>query len=67
MTYKCPKHKVNLRTVEDYPGALVCQVGARWCPDIFTVIDDHLCVLDGTRWKDIKTGEYRLPAPVKEG
>lgn len=53
--YKCPKHKVYLRTIEDYPGALVHD----GCPDVFTEIDNRLCVLDGNRWKDVETGEYR--------
>ncbi len=57
MTYKCPKHNVNLRTVEDYPGALL----HNGCPEIFTVIDEHLCILEGTQWKDTKTNEYRIP------
>jgi len=34
--WKCPKHRVNLRTIEDYPGTLVHSD----CPEIFTVIDD---------------------------
>lgn len=56
-TYKCPKHQVNLRTVEDYPGALVHD----GCPEIFTVLDGNLCILDGNEWKDTKTGEMRVP------
>ncbi len=35
MKWQCPKHKVNLRTVVDYQGALV----HNGCPEIFTVID----------------------------
>ena len=59
MTYKCPKHNANLRTIEDYPGALV----HKGCPDLFTVIDGYLCVLDGTThlWRDTKTNEIRIP------
>ena len=53
--WQCPKHKVNLRTIEDYPGALV----HNGCPEIFTIIDDQLCILDGNRWQDVRTGEYR--------
>lgn len=55
MNWKCPKHKINLRTIEDYPGALVHDD----CPEIFTVIDNQLCILEENRWKDVKTGEYR--------
>ena len=56
MAYKCPKHKVNLRTIEDYPGALV----HNGCPELFIVIDDQLCILEGKEWKDTKTGEVKL-------
>lgn len=59
--WKCPKHNVALRTIEDYPGALV----HGHCPDIFTVIKDNLCILDGTQWRDVKTGEIRKPTPSK--
>ena len=55
--WRCPKHNARLRTIEDYPGALV----HKGCPDIFAVIDGCLCVLDGNRWKDTKTGVYRIP------
>lgn len=60
-TYKCPKHHIRLRTVEDYPGALLCPSGARYCPTIFIVIDGHLCRDDGelSGWTDVKTGEVR--------
>ncbi len=53
--WQCPKHKANLRTIEDYPGALV-HAG---CPEIFTVIDGYLCILEVNRWKDVKTDKYR--------
>ena len=53
--WKCPKHNANLQTIEDCPGALV-HTG---CREIFTVINGWLCVLDGNRWKDVKSGEYR--------
>ena len=53
--WKCSKHQVALREVEDYPGALVHD----GCYDLFTVIDNHLCILDDNQWQDIKTGEYR--------
>jgi len=56
MIYKCPNHKsITLKKVEDYEGALICPL----CPDIFTVIDGCLCILDGNRWKDVKTDEYK--------
>ncbi len=55
--YRCPLHNVTLKTVEDYEGALI-HLG---CPEVFTVIDEHLCILEGKQWKDIKTGEYRIP------
>ncbi len=55
MKWQCPKHKVNLRTVVDYQGALV----HNGCPEIFTVIDGSLCILEGPQWKDVNTGEYR--------
>ena len=58
--WKCPKHNATLRTIEDYPGALV-HTG---CPEIFTLIDGHLCILIGKQWQDVKTSEYRIP---KEG
>ena len=54
--FKCLKHNVYLRTVEDYPGALVHD----GCPEIFTVIDGHLCILDNRRWIDVETKECRL-------
>ncbi len=66
MKWKCPKHKIQLRTVEDYPGALVCPVGAGICPDIFSVIDDHLCIPNGNQWSDVKTGETQVPPSSKE-
>ena len=53
--FKCPKHKANLHTVEDYEGALV----HNGCPEIFTVIDGNLCILDGNQWRDTKTDEIR--------
>ncbi len=57
--YKCPKHNTYLRTIEDYPGALV----HNGCPEIFTVIDGRLCILggefSGNKWHDTKTGEVR--------
>ncbi len=56
MSWKCPKHNKVLRTVEDYPEALVHD----GCMELFTVIDDHLCILEGREWKDSKTGEVRL-------
>ena len=62
--YYCPKHRVELKEVEDYPGALVCPLGAEVCPDIFTVIDGHLCVVDGAVWRDTKTGGVRKPSPT---
>jgi len=52
MNYRCPKHEFTLKPVEDYPGALVCPIGARLCPEIYTVIEGHLCILDGLQWKD---------------
>ena len=52
--WQCPIHKVNLHTIEDYPGALVHD----GCLELFTVIDNHLCILDG-KWKDVETEEYR--------
>ena len=61
MQYKCLKHKAYLRTVEDYPGALIHS----GCPEIFTVIDGNLCILGGEfggiAWHDVKTGEVREP------
>ena len=56
--WRCPKHNAALRTIEDYPGALI-HTG---CPEIFSVIDDHLCILDGNQWQDVKTGEDRQPS-----
>ena len=53
--WKCPKHNAPLRTIEDYPDALVHDN----CPEIFTIIGGCLCILDGNRWKDTKTGEYK--------
>ncbi len=57
--YKCPKHNVKLHTVEGYLGALIHD----GCPEIFTVIDDNLCILGGqfggNKWHDVKTGEVR--------
>ena len=59
--WRCPKHNISLRTVEGFTGALVHDS----CPEIFTVIDDHLCILEGNKWKNVKTGETRVPP--KEG
>ena len=53
--WKCPKHNAPLRTIEDYQGALVHD----GCLEIFTVIDNCLCILDGNRWQDVKTKEYK--------
>ncbi len=53
--WRCTKHNKGLRTVEDYPGALVHD----GCMEIFTIVDGHLCILDGNRWQDVKTEEYR--------
>lgn len=55
--WECPRHKTYLRTVEDYEGALVCDYPG--CYEIFTVLDSRLCVLDGNKWKDTKTGKYK--------
>ena len=53
--WKCPKHKINLRTIEDYPGALVHD----GCPEIFTVFDSRLYILTDGQWQDVKTGEVK--------
>ena len=65
--WKCPKHGLKLKTIEDYPGALLCPAGPALCPDVYTEIDSHLCVnrdikgIDGKgQWWDVKTGEVRL-------
>ena len=58
--WKCPKHHLKLRSLEDYPGALLCPAGARLCPDIFTEIDGRLFRgIGGARWEDVKTGEVK--------
>jgi len=59
--WKCPKHGLRLRTIEDYPDALLCPAGARYCPDIFTIIKGRLCksLFHGNQWEDVKTGEVR--------
>lgn len=52
---KCPKHNIQLREIEDYPGALVHD----GCPEVFTIIDNQLCILNGPIWIDTKTGKER--------
>ena len=61
-TYYCPIHKKPLHTIPDYPGALI-HGKAGECPDIFTVIDGHLCRCGEGECLDVETGENRL---VKE-
>ena len=48
-------HFDSAHKIEDYQGALVHDD----CLEIFTVIDNCLCILDGNRWQDVKTKEYK--------
>ena len=61
MSYKCPIHNKVLRTVEDYPGALV----HNGCLELFAVIDGHLCISKGKVWIDTETKEERIPPEYK--
>jgi len=55
MTYKCPKHHCGLRHLDN----LQLFVDLHGCMKLFTLIDNNLCILEGNRWKDVKTEEYR--------
>ena len=61
----CPKHHLKLYTIEDYPGAYLCPAGAAACPDIFVVIDGHLCKNEHQEYVDVETGEKRIPPEYK--
>ncbi len=55
----CPKHHKPLHTIPDYTGALL-HGKAGECPDIFTVVDGHLCYCGEGMLRDVVTGENRF-------
>ena len=55
--WQCPYHKgKQLRTIPDYPGALVHS----GCREIFTVIDNRLCQSTGAGWLDVENGNQTM-------
>ena len=55
MMWLCPIHKALLHKIGDYDAWV--HTG---CREIFTIIDNHLCILKGKEWIDTKTDECRL-------